>query len=586
MKKIFRSVAALAVVMFAGCTTDMTDDIMAPAAGGSTTITVGFDETKTSLGELVDGTRKVYWSAGDKIAVNGITSAEAVINEETKGVAEFTFEGTLTAPYSALYPAEAYVDAQTINLAANQGRGLENVAANALPMAGYSTSEEFTVLHHLAGAFRFRIKKSANEDADAHVIHHVELRGNNGEQLSGNFAIDYASATLTGTSTDEADKVAYSLVNKASVTESEMNVFVIVPAGTYEQGITLRIVDAAGHYMDVKATTSQTINKGEIKAMPVVELVPTGTLINVEIKSAGDLLAFAQDYNAGKYFNVSPFVVEVTEDIVFDDATSAAWEPIGCEYAEGTEEYNKFGATNYFNGEFEGNGHSIKNWVTSKPLFAFSGSNGSIRNLTIDSSCTVTPTFASNPDGQFATLVGYHKGLITNCHNNANITISGEWSANARIGGVAGRIVGGEINGCTVNGDLTVDNGFTTTGSAYIGGVLGASTNTESVVKDSHFRGNLSFQGAVTKSGGYYFIGGIVGMFRGKSLTNCTTQKENGAASINVSPVATAYTDGLVGGIVGQADAGEIKGCANYATIDYAINTTDYTQLGVGGVIK
>ena len=65
MKKIFRSVAALAVVMFAGCTTDMTDDVVAPSTGGTTTITVGFDETKTSLGELVDGVRKVYWSAGD-----------------------------------------------------------------------------------------------------------------------------------------------------------------------------------------------------------------------------------------------------------------------------------------------------------------------------------------------------------------------------------------------------------------------------------------------------------------------------------------------------------------------------------------
>lgn len=290
MKKILRSVAALAVVMFAGCTTDMTDEVVAPVTGETTTITVGFDETKTSLGELVDGVRKVYWSNGDQIAVNGVVSAAATINEENKGVATFTFESALATPYSALYPAEAYVDAQTINLPSNQGLGVDNVGADALPMAAYSTVEGGAlVMHHLAGAFRFRIKQSATESADIHEIHHVELRGNNGEQLSGNFAIDYEAVTLTATSTNEADKVAYSLVNKDSSTENELNVFVVVPAGAYEQGVTLRIVDVAGHYMDVKSTAT-TIAKGEIKAMPAVEFVPTGTLINVEIKSVADLV--------------------------------------------------------------------------------------------------------------------------------------------------------------------------------------------------------------------------------------------------------------------------------------------------------
>ena len=119
MRKIFKTVAALAVVIFASCTNELMNEINAPIDSETTVVGVGFVESKTYLGDLVNGARKVYWSDGDQIAINGNESTQIAISEN-KNFAEFTFAGTLDYPYSVLYPASAYVDASTISLPAVQ----------------------------------------------------------------------------------------------------------------------------------------------------------------------------------------------------------------------------------------------------------------------------------------------------------------------------------------------------------------------------------------------------------------------------------------------------------------------------------
>ena len=152
MKKIFRTVAALAVVMFAGCTNDVTNDVVAPVGDG-TTVTVGIADTKTYLGELVDGARKVYWHNGDQIAINGVASTAMTLNEE-KTAAVFEFDAALTHPYSVLYPASMYKDAQTITLPAIQAGATNNFAKDVAPMASYQAAEGTVQMHHLAGVIR------------------------------------------------------------------------------------------------------------------------------------------------------------------------------------------------------------------------------------------------------------------------------------------------------------------------------------------------------------------------------------------------------------------------------------------------
>ena len=97
MRKIFKTVAALAVVIFASCTNELMNENNAPIDSETTVVGVGFVESKTYLGDLVDGARKVYWSDGDQIAINGNESTEIAISEN-KNFAEFTFAGTLDYP--------------------------------------------------------------------------------------------------------------------------------------------------------------------------------------------------------------------------------------------------------------------------------------------------------------------------------------------------------------------------------------------------------------------------------------------------------------------------------------------------------
>ena len=576
MKKIFRSVAALAVVLFAGCTTEPVEDTFAPSVdGGTTVVTFDLGESRTSLGDLDDNNRrKVLWSAGDKIAINGVTSAEAVINEENPALASFSFDGTLAYPYNALYPAEFYKDEATIALPATQGVGVGSFATNTLPMASHIGEGEAATLHHIAGALRFRIKQAAAEGADAHKIHHLEFRGNNGEQLVGDFAIDYTTLTLTPASEAEADKVVATRVNADSSKEQDLDIFVVVPARTYERGFTLRIIDENGHYMDVKSEISQTIAKGEIKAMPSVEFVPTGTLVNVEIKSAAELVAFAKEYNAGTYADINPFVVELANDIVFDDATNAEWESIGNVLADES--------TNYFHGIFDGKGFAIKNWTTSRPLFAYTGSGSLIKDLTIDASCVLTANFADNVE-YAAGFVGYHRGDLYNCVNNAAITATGAWSKDAYVAGLAGRVVVGKVENCSMNGNITIDENFKSAGVIYIGGLVGRVSNADGEILNSHYTATISFAGGSSEADKKGYIGGIAGCNAGtvKGCTNGVGMSVIGSHATNY--IKTIYWGGIVGYISENATVSE---CVNNSIVKltYQRNSDATRYLYMGGI--
>ena len=105
MKKLTKLFIA-AAVLFAGfsCATDATEDL-GVEVGGQTTLTISLEESRTQLGEKVDGTYPLYWSEGDQLSVNGIASAALPASAEGNAAAEFTFDGVLSHPYNVLYPA-------------------------------------------------------------------------------------------------------------------------------------------------------------------------------------------------------------------------------------------------------------------------------------------------------------------------------------------------------------------------------------------------------------------------------------------------------------------------------------------------
>lgn len=570
MKKIFSAVATLAILLFAGCTQDLSQDhnINVPAEGS--TLTIGLADGRTYLGDLDEetGARKVYWSAGDQVAANGEASTEIVINEENKANANFTFGTTVTYPAKVLYPAEMYKDASTITVPALQARATGSFGVDAAPMAAVADGATTPMLQHLMGVLRLRLV--AGDEAHNEIIK-VSVKGNDGEQMSGDFAIDYANGVLTSTgSTAAADLVASVKVNK-TLSEEVTDVFVVIPAREYAQGLTITIYDAQGHFMAQSTTAGQaiTVDEGKIYALPQLAFNPTGTSFDIEISSAAELIAFAKDYNEGKYEGLVSSVIGLTQDIVFDDATNAEWVAIG-----GT--FN--GVDNYFEGNFNGNGHSIKNWKTTKPLFGYTSSSSLISNLTIDASCALTAT--SSNGNYSALLVGYHRGDLQNCTNNANIAVSGTWGADLHVGGLVARIVVGSVKGCINNGNITFDSTVSLAGkTVYVGGIAARISNPNGMIVDSTNNGAITNSGSNVSTANNYkgYFGGIVGECHG-TVSGCING-ENGTIT-GTMKVPMHYVGGIagtVGSVVTEGTLtsyGKVKDCTNNASINYNPETT------------
>ncbi len=576
MKRHILSVVAagLALTLVTGCMKDDTSDVV--VSGGKTQISAGISETRTSIGELVDGSRKVYWSNGDQIAVNGTASAALENLGEQTGTAVFTFDGVLSTPYNALYPASIWTDASTVTLPASQTHVDGSFGQNASPMATYAADESELPMqfHHLCAV----VKLTITPDADTDEISYIEFRGNASEQVSGAFSIDYQSAALTPASDAEADKSVRLNVNRTLSADADNEFFVVVPEGEYSQGFTVKVVDVRGHYMEKSTTSSKTLVAGQINAMPAFAFVPTDTELGVEISSAEQLIAFAKAYNNKEYADVSPLLVTLTDDIVFDDQTNADFEAIGC-VLEG-------GETNYFNGSFNGNGKTIKNWVTGSPLFDYVGGAGIVADLTIDASCTFTFDLSDGAEN-YTSFVGYHKGILKNCHNNADIAIdNAEITAGINVGGLVGRCTEGTIEDCTMNGKMSFGTGFKISDDINVGGIAAYNSNSIGVIKNSTLNGSIDWQGSVTDSK-RLCLGGIVGRIAGR-VEYCTVAADGENIVINILGETTSAYRTNIGGIVGLVNEGAaVDNCTNNGYISSKMQRNDDAARWeyIGGVV-
>ena len=571
MKKIIKMFSALTLIMSMGCVNDLNDEVVNPS--GQTIVKIGLEKTKTHLGELVDGSRKIYWSDGDQISINGVSSSEIRISDENT-YADFLFDAVLDYPYCVLYPAADYENEATVKLPAIQASATASFAANSAPMAGYADGEGVVSLKHLAAVVRLQVKLPAESEHNDCVISKVEFRGNSGEQVSGAFTIDYAAATLTSASTAESDKVVATMVDQKLTTEVT-EVFVVVPAQEYKDGFSVRLIDNSGHFMDMSSKPC-TLQEGDIKPMPVFEYAPTGTLEGVVIiSSAADLVKFAADYNADEYKEVADLKVMLTSDIVFDNETSAAWEPIGT-------------SSNWFKGTFDGSNYSIKNWVASRPLFHATAGTAKIQNLVIDSSCKLTANF-DDAVTHFGGFVGSHRGVLYNCHNNADVAVTGTWEGDANVGGLVGICVNSaKVEDCSMSGDILADENFAVSEKMYLAGVVGKVDYLDAKILDTDFKGNFTINGGGTADAPSAYVGGIAGLSKG-TIAGCTTAKGKTILGENKNNKVYYF---YFGGLVGRAESGSIENCKNnsYVHLKYprvsGNNNASYIAGVAGAIVK
>ena len=227
LAKIFMAVVLLAGIT--SCVQDTTVDggIFQPTT--ELTISVA-DANRTALGAKTDeGTYPVYWSNGDKVSVNGISSAALAVAEGATGQVQglFTFNGDLVAPYKASYPATA--EAGKVLFAAKQSYKEGSFSEGAAAM--YGESETMAIeMHHAAGVLQFPMKAA---DGASVTLSRVVVTNVNGklaglytaELIEGEIAL---AADATATNTIVYDCGALEL------SAEPVKLHIAVPAGEYE----------------------------------------------------------------------------------------------------------------------------------------------------------------------------------------------------------------------------------------------------------------------------------------------------------------------------------------------------------------
>lgn len=599
--RYFYLMAALALV--AGCAKESLES-QNELSGEKFYLTVGLpSDGKTYMGDLEGTARNVYWSNDDQLALNGKASDKLSGIPVGSKTATFSWTGAIIPPYKLVYPASITTEADPdhVTLPAVQTYKAGGFAEGMNPMAGYTDGSNIQ-LSHLCAILKISVKRASGEGADTDNLVSVRFKGCNNEQVSGSFSIDYQNATLTGTSSEADDKVVKVVKSLATSTETAAVYYVVVPAGTYSNGFDIIVQDANGHIMTKSKGSSWTAVAGHLYNMPEFAFVPTGTELGIEIASAEQLIAFAAAYNNKEFEDLGdePLIATITNDITFDATSSAAFNAtggIGMKSGVGTAV-----ADYYFEGIFNGNNKTITGLQATVPLFVATGTYSSIKDLTIDSSCSFTFTHSNSIEGMFGSVVGYHKGEIENVKVAADVSLAAveeDVTFMTTLGGIVGRATIGKISGGSeYSGLISTPSDFTSTNKLIIGGLVGRFSNAGSIT-GSYFKGAISNSAQITstdKVNPYLIIGGVAGYVDGEaSVSSCTTTTDHadeasaysGFNGKIVNKTTVAYNSTL-GGIVGELNNGSVSSCTNAATIAisiYKVGSDGSRYMKTGGVV-
>lgn len=235
------------------------------------------------------------------------------------------------------------------------------------------------------------------------------------------------------------------------------------------------------------------------------------------------------------------------------------------------------GSYKYFQGTFDGKGHTVKNFKVDASygaigLFGYL-TTGTVRNLNVETDITVET--AKKQNYIIGGIVGYTiSGDIINCKYTGTINVIdsiNESECYIYVGGICGFVQGysteytGTISFCEVNGSIKSTGSKTVyTAGGIAGATYGASDAAPAYIHSSVFNGTV--EGKIVRSGG------IVGYMRDRSsVANC----------YSTGTVSAQYVDGYAtaGGIVGESNNDTvIVNCYSTAAISARGQATEHTR--------
>lgn len=550
MKNLAKLFVAI-IALFAGvaCTTDATEEL-GVVVGGQTEISLSLESSRTQLGEKVDGVYPLYWSEGDKIAVNGVASNEVAAESVGTASATFVVNGVLARPYNIVYPAAEGTTAVTegcypIVIPATQNYVAGNVDGSAVAMYGYAAEGATPILTHLTGVLRFAIKGEA-------TLASLSVTSQSGA-LAGTFDVNCANGELTAQEGSTSNAITISFGEGLTLGAAATPIYVAVPAGEYGV-IECLLTTTDGKKMAASFDSSaKPITAGKVREFAEMTFAAESTDSDIlEIYDVADMQTFAAQAAISSWKEV-----RVMKSI---DMTGVEWAPI-----EG------------FNGVFDGKDNEIKG--LTKPLFG--KTSATIKNVHLkEVALNITDTTFAGSLVSTLQSTAEQTASVTNCSAEGTITYSNNAitptsdfeSRLISIGGLIGRAYAATITKCVnrVNIDIPLstpaDIGTTKKKvSPGFGGIVGLLDSTdESITAVPRIEECVNY-GSITnndsKSNVTYsspMMGGIAACINAKNaiVTKCD--------NYGVMKNTKAVRQGDVAGIVGRTYAAEVSYCTNH----------------------
>ena len=544
MKNLTKFILGVAALATLSCTTDVTEDL-GVAVGGQTTISLSLIESRTHINGKVGDEYPLYWSKGDKIAVNGVVSEPLSESSHGNSNATFTLNGVVEYPYNIVYPAPASdVTAaeglQAVSFLATQEYTAGTFAEGAAPMyAQVASAGDAAVLSHLAGVLCIAPK------GEGVVLASMSVTAVNGK-IAGNYDVDCATGALTAHD-DAVSTLTVTFGDGLALGAEATPIYVAVPAGEYSAIETI-LTTTTGEMMSVLFRAS---GDKAVKAGVVREFTEFAFESNIDdsaefvIDSKEALIRFAM--------NPSKSAV-VTAAI---DMTGYNWTPI-----------------EDFAHSFDGGNFEIKG--LNAPLFGETTAT-EIKNVKLTN---VDITDAGFLIGAIARKVTNADAVISNCYANGTITAnnSGEITSDAYIAGLIGSTTSKkELTDLTNEVDINV-TGVYEGKYCFVAGCVSSATAAH--IKNATNLGNITYSGGKTTRAALSGISSNCPKF-----TNCVNgakgDKNKGALTYD----STAETSGFYAGGMTQSANKNLTAvnCVNYGAIT-ATERSNATGHIIGGV--
>ncbi len=598
MKNLTRVFMAVAALFTVACTTDVTEDLgVQLGEGKGQTITLSLEESRTQLGEKAGDLYPLYWSEGDKIAINGVASVAAQIDSENNAMADFVFTETVERPYNIVYPAPAEGVApvtaglQVVTFPATQNYTAGTFESGTAPMYGYAAAPaEGEVaapiqINHLTGVLRLAVKGEK-------TLTSMTVVAETGA-IAGNFDVNCESGALTAHE-DASNTITLSFGEGLALSDTATPIYVAVPAG--EHGIytiTLFTNEAENNAMVVRFNSdNHPVSVGVVKEFGEVTFLANATAEPVSgelvIENEADLVRLAKMSEVGLLGSVTSVRVAATLDM---------------SNVEGWHGIDRFPAIPFDGGSDKG--YEIKGLTA--PLFQTSSAqikNVKLTDVNIYSKDrfilgAIACRLVSEGTGEPASL--------TNCEVSGAITMDNEIALNKKydsaygvvmLGGMVGVAKGVAVSGCKNYASVTIKDISSSDdhtalcpaeagiiGHAYPGLAADGTTVIYTCIDNCENRGAVKYEDC-SEFKHRPFVAGILGLSTssngaGSSYTNL---KNYGAISFDGVAYGQGGQSGSTGiaGVCGGVWSSKIEDCENRGTVTSGGTSR---HVGIGGVV-